>query len=125
MWIVDVLADIVTAKAASMKSKVRLKLFQYIQRLCQSMGFLTSQPNPRRIFHSKILLYLLPSIVFLIPSLMFLVNVADTMQEYELSILVITSVILCITCILAMISNMQKILNVIGKFEEIIEKSVL
>lgn len=103
--------------------KFKLKLFQYIQKLCHTMGFLTLQPNPSRSFQLKILLHLLPPILCLVPSVMFLLTEANSMQDYELSIFVISSIFECVACISVMIWNVPHILEVIEKFEEIIEKS--
>lgn len=47
----------------------------------------------------------------------------DLIQEYELSIFLITSVIISITNILDMDRNMSNILLLIEKFEDIILKS--
>lgn len=104
-------------------ASIKMKLFQFIQKLCHTMGFLTSEANPRRVFRLKTVLYLSPSILVFIPLMTFLLTAANSIQEYELSILMITSELDCLTGISVMICNMQHILEVIGKFEKIIEKS--
>lgn len=56
---------------------------------------------------------------------MFLFTAVTSIQEYELSIFVITSVFVSMTNILVMNQNMPENLKVIETFEKIIEKSKL
>lgn len=102
---------------------VKFKLFQCIQKFCHTMGIFPSQPNSKRSFRWKTLLYLLPPIIFLVPLVIFLLTIADSMQEYGLSVFMITSVCVSISNILGTIWCMPNILEVIEKFEQIIEKS--
>lgn len=102
---------------------VKLKLFQCIQKFCKTMGFFPSQLNPRRAFRLKTLLYILPPIFFFVSTLIFLLTNADSIQEYDMAVFTLTSLIASIINILVMIWNMPKILILIGKFEEIIEQS--
>lgn len=54
---------------------------------------------------------------------MFLLTEADSIQEIELAIFTLTSVMASINNIMVVIWNMPSILKMIEKFEEIIEKS--
>lgn len=103
--------------------KLVIKLFQCIQKFCDTMGFLPSQPNPTRTFRSKTALYVLPPILLFVSTVIFLLTDADSIQESELAVFTLTSVMSSIINIMVMIWNMPSILYVIEKFEEIIEKS--
>lgn len=54
---------------------------------------------------------------------MFLLTEADSIQEIELAVFTLTSVMASINNIMVVIWNMPSILKMIEKFEEIIEKS--
>lgn len=109
---------------ASMKSmKSGMKLFQCIRQFCHTMGFLPSQSNPARTFRLKTLLYVVPPILFFVSTIMFLLTEADSIQEIELAIFTLTSVMASINNIMVVIWNMPSILKMIEKFEEIIERS--
>ena len=101
----------------------KMKLFQFTQMLCYSMGFFPSHSNSRHAFRWKLFLYLLPPILFFISSVLFLLTFADSMQDYVVSVSMITSTFICIVDTPMMIFNMAKILEVIEKFEELIETS--
>lgn len=101
-----------------------MKLFQSVQNFCRTMGFFPSKsrPNCLRVRWTT-LLYIIPPILFMVSSVTFLRTKANSLPEYEELIFIISSVISTLWNFGVLILNMPKVLRVIGKFEESIEKS--
>lgn len=105
----------------------RLKLFKFTLSVYQDMGILpTRLDQNRNSINRQNLTMIIPLVYYLVFGLAFLIFEAKTIPEAGISFYTVTTVLGCLTYFLInMFSNMPKIRNIIGKYEEFMEKRKL
>lgn len=101
----------------------RIKLLKFTLSVYKDMGILPAQLDQKRnSFNQKNLTMIIPLVYYLVFGLAFLIFKAKTIPEAGISFYTVTTVLGCLTYfIINMFSNMPKIRNIIGKYEEFIE----
>lgn len=102
----------------------RIKLFQFTISVYKDMGIYPKQLNQNRCSFNRLNLFMIiPLVYYLFFGLLFLMFKAKTIPEAGISFYTVTTTLGCLTYfLLNMFSNMPKIRNIIGKFEEFIGK---
>lgn len=103
----------------------KIKLFQCIRGLCETMGICASEQNQHFSINWKVLLVYLSLVCMFTSSIANLVLIANTALEYSDTILMVATSLSCIVAFTVCLLKMPRILKVLSKLEETIGKSTL
>lgn len=101
-----------------------MKLFQCVEKSCQMMGISLSYQNLTFKFTLKTIFLLMSTILFFCSSIGFLLFKGNSAEEYEISLFFTGSAFSCIGNFAIIVGKMSKILQIIQRFEDIVEKSM-
>lgn len=102
----------------------RIKLLKFTLSVYKEMGILPKRLDQKRSsLNRQNLTMLIPLVYYLVFGVAFLIFEAKTITEAGISFYTVTTVLGCLTYFLInMLSNMPKIRNIIGNYEEFIKK---
>lgn len=101
----------------------RIKTFCLTRIYFQTLGICPTKPNQRYAFNVTSFFVLFSMILIIISTASFFFTKAATMEEYLHSLYISTSEFTFVACFLVNICKMSKVLQLIGKYEEFVEKS--
>lgn len=102
----------------------RIKLFQFIRKICQKIGAYPLQPNQSRYsINSKNWFHILCLNQFFISTTAYFFFEANSMVEYGMTFLISTANFVVSSCFLMAFLQKEKISNSVGNWEGFIEKS--
>lgn len=102
-----------------------LKLFQLTQIYYKTLGICPTKPNQKYAFNVTSFFILLIMLVDFVSTATFFFFKAETTQEYSDSFYISSSVFNFTVCFVINVWKMSNILELIGKYEEFVQKSKL
>lgn len=102
----------------------KIKLFLVAQNYFEAMGFYASPSQPNQIcsLNRKNLYYILVPAIIGISIVAFMSSKAQSVYEYGISFFIIITIMTLIAYYMVILFKMGKLLNLVGQYEEFIEK---